>query len=610
MRKLFKPMCVLFALAFACQFVACGKKNDDNKVYTVHFEVCSDLPTNVALDQKVKSGRTAEQPDIQVRGANPDGKRITGWYEDENYTTEWDFGLDKVTSDITLYAKWASYYKVNFYIKNQSTPVHSTEVKSGRRVSPCDDAVCGYKIKGYYTSDSYSADTEFDFTKPVTGNTNIYIDTEDYFYFDAMSMVKNFRAVAAPSGKGSTAGSISYEEKDGEDYIRANFGYSTNDREGAVDSDPFIAVEGLNVDISKSQIIEMRFKNLGKAKILGIYWIVKNENGDFIGQSDYNSAGQLAYIYSSDEMNRTEDDEWTTIRINVASGENSSPENNWGDATRLYALRIQSYYLSESANDTSNEMLIQYVKGVYDENYDKSKTSVKFDIDGVVREVRTDNGKPLAKEKIALAVGGYEVAGYYKDAGYTQSVDIENEIINGETTFYVKTAKGFTYDAVSMYNAFTPVASTKAGSKPGTATLEDGFVRVNFGYSLIGDPSYTLFNARLNIEGVKRIKMKVKNLGQARQIGIYWVVKDANGNYTDGSADYTANASAWYVFKTNEKDMAETDEWIEITFDLSGKESWVKGKELIKIRFQFDYVSADENDLSNVALIAEITGEA
>ena len=56
--------------------------------------------------------------------------------------------------------------------------------------------------------------------------------------------------------------------------------------------------------------------------------------------------------------------------------------------------------------------------------------------------------------------------------------------------------------------------------------------------------------------------------------------------------------------------MAETDEWIEVIFDLSGKTSWLNAKELVKIRFQFDYVSADENDLSNVALIAEITGEA
>ena len=34
------------------------------------------------------------------------GYTFAGWYRDENYTTQWNFSTDKVTENITLYAKW------------------------------------------------------------------------------------------------------------------------------------------------------------------------------------------------------------------------------------------------------------------------------------------------------------------------------------------------------------------------------------------------------------------------------------------------------------------------------------------------------------------------
>ena len=34
------------------------------------------------------------------------GYTFAGWYKDENYATQWNFSSDKVTDDITLYAKW------------------------------------------------------------------------------------------------------------------------------------------------------------------------------------------------------------------------------------------------------------------------------------------------------------------------------------------------------------------------------------------------------------------------------------------------------------------------------------------------------------------------
>ena len=110
-----------------------AETEDPNAVYVVKFDTCIDLPTNKALDQKAHKGDLVVEPDIRVRGENPDGYRVAGWYTDREYEAEWDFGLDKVAGDMTLYAKWDAYYDVNFYLKGLEIPVYSTEVKKGRK---------------------------------------------------------------------------------------------------------------------------------------------------------------------------------------------------------------------------------------------------------------------------------------------------------------------------------------------------------------------------------------------------------------------------------------------------------------------------------------------
>ncbi len=52
-------------------------------------------------DQSVAEGRSAEEPEVKI----PNGWTFEGWYTDPECTQPYDFS-DKVTSDITLYAKW------------------------------------------------------------------------------------------------------------------------------------------------------------------------------------------------------------------------------------------------------------------------------------------------------------------------------------------------------------------------------------------------------------------------------------------------------------------------------------------------------------------------
>jgi uncharacterized repeat protein (TIGR02543 family) len=46
---------------------------------------------------------TISEPDPPVL----EGSEFAGWYRDLSLSKEWSFRLDRVTSDVTLYAKWA-----------------------------------------------------------------------------------------------------------------------------------------------------------------------------------------------------------------------------------------------------------------------------------------------------------------------------------------------------------------------------------------------------------------------------------------------------------------------------------------------------------------------
>lgn len=78
--------------------ISCKKTPVDDTLYKVTFV------TNV-LDRvysiEVKSGDKIQDPDL-----TRDGYKNQGWYLEEDYKTQWLFSTHKVTSDITLYAKW------------------------------------------------------------------------------------------------------------------------------------------------------------------------------------------------------------------------------------------------------------------------------------------------------------------------------------------------------------------------------------------------------------------------------------------------------------------------------------------------------------------------
>ena len=85
----------------------------DQVQYTVTFDT-QGHGTKAPEAQKVVCGRKVNEPD-RVRDEQ---FVFLAWYQDENYTKEWNFTKDTVNKDITLYAKWNSTSEYDAYWTN------------------------------------------------------------------------------------------------------------------------------------------------------------------------------------------------------------------------------------------------------------------------------------------------------------------------------------------------------------------------------------------------------------------------------------------------------------------------------------------------------------
>ena len=143
-------------------------KWDINK-YTVQFvSEHGDAPTS----QNVPYNETATNPGELTE----DGYTFGGWYADEKHTTEFDFNT-QITSDTKVYAKWtAKDYEVSFITEHGKTPTSQSVPYNGTATYPGKLTEDGYTFGGWYADEKHT--TEFDFTKPITGDTKVYAKWE------------------------------------------------------------------------------------------------------------------------------------------------------------------------------------------------------------------------------------------------------------------------------------------------------------------------------------------------------------------------------------------------------------------------------------------------
>ncbi len=86
----------------------------DSDIAAFIYTVAEDVPSQYIITfesnggtivpaQSILENEKIEQPETPVK----EGYLLEGWFKEAEYETIWDFEKDTVTSDITLYAKWA-----------------------------------------------------------------------------------------------------------------------------------------------------------------------------------------------------------------------------------------------------------------------------------------------------------------------------------------------------------------------------------------------------------------------------------------------------------------------------------------------------------------------
>lgn len=341
----------------------------------VVFDVNTDLATNVVRSRVVKIGKRVSEPKLFITGDNPTNLQVYGWYTSPECTddTKWDFKNGRVAGDMTLYAKWVELYDVNYVVNGE---LHSTiNVFNGDYVEETAEIVMGYKYLGSFADAEH---TElFDFSAPITGETNIYVSRSEGLYLSDYEEEGLLSSASLSDYLTSANGSYNPEmgteegwveeyviEETGEKCTYVNFGINPQYGDGYVEL-------SLMLDISHSQIIRLTFKNIGSAKKINCYFTAMlsettySETGSFY-TSNFNWPNYIGGPVGdalSIPSQMSETDEWITVDFNLYEVYKNG-YSIWGTSPYLGAIRIEANH-KNTGDDWSNEMLIKSIEGIY-----------------------------------------------------------------------------------------------------------------------------------------------------------------------------------------------------------------------------------------------------
>lgn len=597
-----------FVVFFSLLLLSSCNNFDTNATYKVDFAL--NTPTGLVTTehsaQYIKYNGLVEKPVVTVISDNTDNYRIEGWYTDSSYSSDslWDFDIYPVKNNFTLYAKWTKMYSVKFFLEgNNDTPVYETLVKPNHKVNNCDDKVAGYKIDGYYTSSSFKSNEEFDFNTPINNNTSLYLKTDGLLYFSANTLKRNFTPVAA-SISGSTVGNTTLVNTNNEEALQVNFGYSAKASNG--NSDPHLLFAGGNISILKSQVVTIKMKNLGPAKQIGFYFVGKDKYGNFIGGEDFSATNALYYNFKSNEINMKESDEWIDVEFNLAK-----ETLNWTKINTLNKIRIESTYASKDTKDTTNVFLIKEILSKNVPSYDTRNPMVSFyDGEQLIYSTRINKNFLLTKETATNMCAGYKVKEFYSDKNKSQIYNF-NSAVDSNVNLYIDYDDTFYFDGKAISSRFDMMASNDSGTKDfvptkGTIQYNEQYdaADVNFGLSTIADPYLYVGECYVPINGKTQIEVTLKNLGNCKQIALYWAGETIQGSVID---DFTAGYEYWSNANL-QNNMKITDDYVTYTFDLASNSKWTSMKAITKFRLQAAYVSTSKDDMSNRMIIKSISG--
>ena len=359
-----KAKSLIILVPFLLMVFSCENKSNksDDDLLTVHFETCTKLETNLIPDQKVEAGSLIDEPAVVTPMDDKLGIKITGWYLEKKYNHKWDFLFDTVSKDMTLYAKWAETITINYYLKGSTSPIWTVNnAAKGEPLERHDELCDGYTFLGYYSDPNCTV--PFDMDKALEDTTSVYLYRGETMSYNAAAIKRRY-AMHAAGGSGSREGNISKVQvgEDGISYVDVNFGYSTT-------ADPYMKTTNPQIDISKSQKVGIRFKNLGHAESMSFYCVSKYANGNYSSNVMYESEDNCVHVHLNDnEIDMSEDDPWINKVVDLSS-KTTSGVSGWGNSVTMVSLRIQFEYVSKNDHDTSNIVRFAEIYGISDDTH-------------------------------------------------------------------------------------------------------------------------------------------------------------------------------------------------------------------------------------------------
>ncbi len=114
------------------------------KLYTVHFDSNGGSPVAMI---SVEADKTAKAPASPYK----EGYAFKGWYNGDKL---WNFGIDKISENTTLTAKWNKLYTVTFSTGEGGSEVDPKYVENGLFITPPEAPTRGgYRFGGWYKGD-------------------------------------------------------------------------------------------------------------------------------------------------------------------------------------------------------------------------------------------------------------------------------------------------------------------------------------------------------------------------------------------------------------------------------------------------------------------------
>ena len=175
--------------------VLAGRPSAPRASHAVAFE--SNGGSAVA-PQGVVCGKAASEPAAPTR----EGYAFKGWHSDKGLTQVYDFDTP-VTSDVTLYARWAKVHTVAFE-SNGGTAVASQKVADGEAaLEPRAPALEGHDFSGWYADKGLKQ--AYVFSAPVTSDLTLYAGWDLRTYTVAFDADGGAEVPSQPVAYGGTA---------------------------------------------------------------------------------------------------------------------------------------------------------------------------------------------------------------------------------------------------------------------------------------------------------------------------------------------------------------------------------------------------------------------